>query len=263
MLDSELRGEAYNKSDHRRRLQPLLSDRSETAIERKHMNISAVLRELDHPWIDGYKPLGNYQQLLFDAVKSQLASDLSIAGLIEKAISDPVNVPDVSDPLSALTDPPIYEESAPTDYSKIQEPKERTPRKIDYLAREARNRDLGLAGEEFVARFEAERLHRAGRRRLSESIDHVSKSRGDGLGYDILFFEEDGRERLIEVKTTSFGRRTPFYVSRNELACSVERESEYHLYRVFTFRRAPGLYWLKGRLDSQFSLNAIQYEARR
>ncbi len=33
----------------------------------------------------------------------------------------------------------------------------------------------------------------------------------DGLGYDIQFFEEDGRDRLIGVKTTRFGALTPLF----------------------------------------------------
>jgi hypothetical protein len=263
MLAAELRGERYNKSDHRRRLLQLLDDRSEAAIERKHMNISAVLRELDHPWIDGYKPLENYQHILFEAVERRLTEDAAITELVEPSISDPVDIPVMDDPMDVLSDPPVPETPAVSDYTKLGERKNRIPRKTDYLAREARNRSLGLAGEEFVIQFEAERLYRAGRRRLSERIDHVSRSKGDGLGYDILSFEEDGQERLIEVKTTSFGKRTPFYVSRTELSCSVERESEYHLYRVFRFRQYPGLYWLRGRLDDQFDLNPIQYEARR
>ncbi|BAS06695.1 hypothetical protein AHiyo4_01170 [Arthrobacter sp. Hiyo4] len=44
----------------------------------------------------------------------------------------------------------------------------------------------------------------------------MSKTRGDGLGYDILSFEESGKERLLEVKTTKSRAETPFFVSRNE-----------------------------------------------
>lgn len=77
-----------------------------------------------------------------------------------------------------------------------------------------------MAGELFVAEFESRRLHALGLSRLSERVEHVSRTRGDGLGYDVLSFDADGRERYIEVKTTAFGQETPFYVSRNELACS-------------------------------------------
>jgi hypothetical protein len=49
MLEQELRGVAFNKSDSRRLLRETLNDRSDGAIERKHQNISAVLIELGFP----------------------------------------------------------------------------------------------------------------------------------------------------------------------------------------------------------------------
>jgi len=45
MLKSELNGIEYNKSAHRRSLVEL-TGRTEGSVERKHQNISAVLREL-------------------------------------------------------------------------------------------------------------------------------------------------------------------------------------------------------------------------
>ncbi len=77
----------------------------------------------------------------------------------------------------------------------------RRPVRVDYLALEARNQSLGKAGEELVLRVEMDRLRREGASRLADRIEHVSHTRGDGLGYDVLSFESTGRERLIEVKT--------------------------------------------------------------
>ena len=57
-----------------------------------------------------------------------------------------------------------------------------------------------------------------GRNDLAESVRWVSDLDGDGAGYDIRSFEPDGSERLIEVKTTNGWDRTPFHISRNELA---------------------------------------------
>jgi len=65
-------------------------------------------------------------------------------------------------------------------------------------------------------RFEHERLWRAGKRKLAECIDHVAKTKGDGLGYGIRSFAESGEERFIEVKTTRYGSLTPFFASGNE-----------------------------------------------
>ena len=67
---------------------------------------------------------------------------------------------------------------------------------------------------------------------------------------------------MIEVKTTSFGKLTPFYVTRNELACSAARSAEYQLYRLYAFRKAPRLFALSGRLDQVCRLEANQFIAR-
>src|SRR5436305_674206 len=75
MLTQELAGQSYNKTAHRRVLQQRLDSRPESAIERKHQNISAILLEFGCPWIPGYKPLKNYQRLLFEVVEEQVATN--------------------------------------------------------------------------------------------------------------------------------------------------------------------------------------------
>lgn len=132
---------------------------------------------------------------------------------------------------------------------------------INYLEREAQNRSLGLAGELFAAEVEHRRLWEAGHRDLAKRIEHVSRTQGDGLGYDILSFEADGRERLIEVKTTSFGPLTPFFASRRGLAVSEEESFRFSLYRVFKFRDIPRLFVLPGSLRESCNLDAVQYRA--
>src|ERR1039458_3458227 len=78
MLALELRDEDFNKLVHNRALQAKLG-RSHGSIERKHQNISAILIELGWRYIDGYKPLGNYQDLLHDVVAERLAQDSALA----------------------------------------------------------------------------------------------------------------------------------------------------------------------------------------
>ena len=136
------------------------------------------------------------------------------------------------------------------------------PRKVNFLEIEARNQSLGAAGEVFVLRYEIARLSAAGQDRLAANVERVSATRGDGLGFDILSFEEDGRERLIEVKTTAYGASTPFFVTRNELAVSVENRELYHLYRAFAFRDSPRMFMKAGQLDSSFVLQPSEYQAR-
>src|SRR5690606_1816629 len=102
---------------------------------------------------------------------------------------------------------------------------------VNYLEREARNRALGLAGELFVLKFEQARLIAAGKESLAAKLEHPAAMRGDGAGYDIVSFDPDGRERLIEVKTTRYPRETPFFVSRNEVEVSKAEHERYYLYR--------------------------------
>lgn len=147
-------------------------------------------------------------------------------------------------------------------HSSILADAPRPRRRTNYLEREAHHRRLGLLGEQFVMRFESERLWLAGRKALADRIEHVSDTRGDGEGFDVLSFEEGGRERLIEVKTTTFGEYTPFFVSRYEVEVSSERADQYHVYRLFDFRDDPKLFIVPGDIARSFMLDAIQFEAR-
>jgi len=71
MLRAELMGEAYGKTAQRRELAPQLDGRSEQLIAFKHCNISAILVQMHVPYIDGYKPRGNYQQPLRERASSR------------------------------------------------------------------------------------------------------------------------------------------------------------------------------------------------
>src|SRR5690606_20583960 len=104
-------------------------------------------------------------------------------------------------------------------------------------------------------------LIHAGQERLAAKIEHVSKLRGDGDGFDILSFETSGKERLIEVKTTKYGIETPFYISRNEEVVSQVKSDQYYLYRLFSFREKPKLFTLRGALSSTCILEPELYTA--
>src|SRR5690242_10651773 len=216
MLGMELRGEPYNKAEHNRQLQRLLQNRPRGSIERKHQNTSAILIELGYPYIDGYKPLANYQQLLKTVIEQRLTGATSLHHTVARVVESQIEaIPDVRDILSIQVAPPSRDRSEGRLYERAESP--RNPVRRNYLELEARNHSLGRAGEEMILRFEHERLWRAGKRSLADRIDHVSSTQGDHLGYDIQSFEPDGRDRLIEVKTTRFGAMTPFFASRNEV----------------------------------------------
>ncbi len=101
----------------------------------------------------------------------------------------------------------------------------------------------------------------AGRDDLARKVRWVSEEDGDGAGYDIASFTRDGQERLIEVKTTNGWERTPFYISRNELAVAEERRSEWCLFRLWNFSREPKAFELRPPLDAHVSLTATAFQA--
>lgn len=259
MLASELRGEQYNKAAHNRGLRARLDDRSPSAVERKHQNISAVLIELGFPYINGYKPLRNIQGMLRDMVRQRLPSieDLVVADVT--AVHDSFKIDDV---LGIGVDPPLPASGSvgegPIDYVVSRQPGP----PINYLQMEALNRSLGDAGEALVMEFERERLTREGKDRLARNVEQVSKTVGDHVGFGIRSYEVNGQDRFIEVKTTRYGKLTPFYISAGEVRFSEVNADAYHLYRLFEFRQRPGLFQLHGDVGRHVHLQPINYRAR-
>lgn len=259
MLASELASTPYNKAAHRRLLKPRLAGRSDQSIEFKHANISAVLLEAGFPYIDGYKPRPNYQALLAEV----LADRMQHAGrLHEIAAADadrPMPVPEVENILAVLTE-------RPKPRSELDRVARSAPPAVrlttNYIEREARNRSMGTAGELFVMSYEQARLIHAGHDALAAKVEHTSRVRGDYAGYDILSFEENGAELLIEVKTTKYGSETPFFVSRNEVSTSERESARYCVYRLFAFRTAPRLYTLSGAISHNCILSAASFLAQ-
>lgn len=257
MLTLELAGQSFNKTEHRRVLQAKLNNRSDGAIEFKHCNISAAMMDFGFPYIRGYQPRSNYQALLGIVVEAQVSAKTMLDEAALAAVQQPAIAPNQADFSRVKSD-------APTKKYRVQDaaiaPIFKAVKR-DYFEREARNRSLGLAGEEFIVQFEHWRLVELGQSRLADRVEHVSQSKGDGLGYDVLSFESDGKERLIEVKTTTFGRDTPFFVSRGELALSHCAKDQFHLYRLFEFRKSPRLFDLPGSLDQHCVLDPVTYRA--
>ncbi len=257
MLALELAGQAYNKTEHRRRLQLLLNQRSSGSIEFKHCNISAVMVSLGFPYIRGYQLRGNYQALLETVVEEQLRLKPMLDQAALAAVQQPAIAPVQTDYSKILTDAPTQQhrvaETAATPYIK--------PVKRDYLEREAQNQSLGLAGEQFALNYEHWRLVQAGQHQLADHVEHVSQTKGDGLGYDILSFDVNGRERFIEVKTTSFGRETPFFVTNGKLKRSNDAKDQFHLYGLFEFRKAPRLFDMQGAIGQHCLLDPVTYRA--
>jgi hypothetical protein len=119
MWTGELRGEAVNKARHNQSLRELLHNRSKGAVEFKHQNISAVLIELGFPYVEGYKPRANYQELLREVVEAR-TRDLGILRLAEESATAPLRAVTAQDAWSnVIVEPPsrprdrVYQRRAP------------------------------------------------------------------------------------------------------------------------------------------------------
>ena len=257
MLAADIVGRSYSKAEHNRRLQASIG-RPRGSIEYKHQNISAVLKGLGEDWIQGYKPAFNFQASLVDAVLRWLTQHPDwLAPAARTAIS--------ASP-SALREEAMLWIGPPPTLSNVPPPDELEQmigiaRKYDVAERDARNRALGRAGEERVLAHERANLLASGRLDLAERVRWVSNVDGDGAGYDILSFEPDGSDRLIEVKTTNGWERTPFHISRNELAIADERRGDWRLVRLWNFSREPRAFELRPPLETHVSLIATSFQA--
>ncbi|QEA34769.1 MrcB family domain-containing protein [Weissella soli] len=106
-------------------------------------------------------------------------------------------------------------------------------RKSDYDALQKQNSRIGFLGEQIVLEYERNRF--SDRPDLFQKIEHVSQTKGDGLGYDIASVNNEGKEVFIEVKTTTQGKNASFYLSRNELEFAKTHPDNYFLYRLYNF----------------------------
>jgi hypothetical protein len=257
MLTDDIAGRPYNKAEHNRLLQAA-TGRSRGSIEFKHRNISAVLKGLGEDWLPGYAPKFHFQLPLVDAVvrwlerHHQWRDSASRAG--PRATPSKVR----ADPILWIGPPPTHSNVPPPDEL---EQMTAIARKYNVAERDARNRELGSAGEERVLAHERASLLAAGRADLAESVRWVSRLDGDGAGYDIKSFDIDGSNRLIEVKTTNGWERTPFHITRNELDVAEAYREDWLLVRLWNFAREPRAFELRPPLEAHVSLMATSYQA--
>ncbi|MCA8926490.1 MAG: DUF3883 domain-containing protein [Alphaproteobacteria bacterium] len=255
MLADDITGRHYNKAEHRRALLPLLNGRSEGSVEFKHQNISAVLKGLGEDWIQGYKPAFNFQMTLVDAVARWLALNPAWLGC-QLGVRPSGGVREAAQ-IWVGPPPTLSNQPPPQELDQMLH----IARKFDVAGRDERNRALGRAGEERVLEHERTALRSAGREDLARKVRWVSEEDGDGAGYDIASFEPNGRLRLIEVKTTNGWERTPFCITRNELAVAEERQTEWCLFRLWNFAREPKAFELTPPLNAHVSLTATTFQA--
>ena len=121
------------------------------------------------------------------------------------------------------------------------------------------DKDLGVEGEKFVINFEKKRLNNSGFSHLANEVLDVSQ---ENCGYDILSFDDDSKERLIEVKTTKNNLDFPFFLTRNEVNTSKLNLTTYWLYRVYGFSNGHGnIQCLKGDMELLTDLTPRSFSA--
>lgn len=265
MLADELAGRPYVKSHHNAALREKIG-RTAGSVERKHMNISAVLLELGLPTIDGYKPFSNFQDALGRTIERYLIDHpgaLNGDAFVPRWGRDAVSA---SATPGFIEPPAIFVDETPPPPGAPRAPRpaglERLVRKFDPVARDFRNRSLGKAGEALIVDFERRRLEMLDRKDLASKVRWVAQEDGDGAGYDIHSYDREGNDRLIEVKTTQGARSTPFFVTRNELSLAHERPEHFRLYRLYEVAQAPRLFKLKPPLEEAVTLETETWRAR-
>lgn len=254
MLRSELQDERFVKAQVKRQLQEIMG-RSPGAIEYKFMNVSAVLREMNFPFVTGYKPYPNIQASLRDTVRDEILRRPELADIAFDKLTRAM--PDVSGSAAWI------EGEAPTvDLDVFSARPGKRVGRWDFVELEAMNRALGAAGERAVLERERHMLTRMGEHNLAARVEHVSQTVGDGLGFDIWSFEPNGADKLIEVKTTTQGVHWPMVITRNEVDVSVAEAEAYHLYRLHDFSpKSVRFYSLRGDLRATCDLRPETYRA--
>ena len=255
MLADDLAGRPYVKIEHNRHLRTRIG-RSRPSVEFKHRNISAVLKGLGETWITGYLPAFKFQMSLADAVARWLHRHPEFQTPAPR-VNQSADLRETAQLVIELP-PTLRNLPPPGELDQMQA----IARKFDVAARTERNRAIGRAGEERVLAHERAILTGVGRADLAKRVRWVSDEDGDGAGYDIESYSPEGHTRLIEVKTTNGWERTPFHITRNELAVADNRPTEWCLLRLWNFAREPRAFELRPPLNAHVSLIATSFEAR-
>ena len=254
MLEKEQAGVPFSKAETRRRILPILENRTPAAIEFKNQNISGVLASIGQPYISGYLPANNYQSLLAEVVFDQLRTEPRIEESFRLFASRP--------PKHNRLVFESMEEDRPNRTLRADEPEVvyKNPVKVNYIAVEQANRAVGLWGEEVALNYERWRLISLGKEALADKIEWVSQIKGDGLGFDILSHNSNGSDRYIEVKATKLTKQAPFYFSHLEYDFSKKNSAKFFLYRVFNLHADPKLFIANGAYDEFCNLGPTQYK---
>ncbi|MED0975526.1 DUF3427 domain-containing protein [Bacillus paranthracis] len=159
----------------------------------------------------------------------------------------------------------LLETSEPEKRGRQERENNFSAKKNDFEVSNKKNKKIGFLGELLVFDYIHTQFINAGRHDLAEKIMHTSVVEGDGAGYDIRSFKEDGSPLYLEVKTTKGGINSDFFISPNELAFSEEHSNSYQLIRVYEYNSVTNsgkFYKIEGNLNKKLNLRPVQYSAR-
>lgn len=250
MLLWEWDGTSYNKSSERRALSPMLSKRTDSSIEMKHRNISAILLAYGIPPIYGYKPLPNIQISLEAAVLAEIAG---IENFGDRALHSMSSIGINSD-VPTLDPSEIPSVTAPWKSASLR----RQVIPEDLLAAEAQSGSVHLLALKAVALHEQRSLAASERSDLAAAVEVREYDYRIGTGL-VMSRSISGAPRTILVKATNSIAEFPFMVSSDEVDLSLDASSGFRLYRVFGLRHRPGFYRLSGSLKAAAQLTASEY----
>jgi hypothetical protein len=145
-------------------------------------------------------------------------------------------------------------------FEKFPETKRRfTGFDTDHLAKTEAQMERGDAGEELVKQFEINYLFKLGLHEEAKKVEIVKP----GEGYDIHSFDENGRDKYIEVKTTEEDEYTPFFLSPNEIEFMKLKQGQYCIYRIYNYNKEENFgecFKLKDNVFDQLLLEASAFK---
>lgn len=157
---------------------------------------------------------------------------------------------------------PLIENSTPVFYSTENETSNNTflfpVTDVDFETSNKRNKEIGDLGEELVMKHEVNKLKILG---LINLIDQV-KIMPDGSPFDILSFDELGKELFIEVKTTLGDINVPFFISANELNFYNYNAGKLLIYRIYNLNEEllTGEFYIVRNLNENYKLESHIYK---
>lgn len=102
-------------------------------------------------------------------------------------------------------------------------------KKIDFDRINKSKSRVGALGEQIVFEFLKQKAEEEG---LIKPV-HASKEEGDGLGYDIRYWDKESNEIHVEVKTTTNNYTDGFEMTQNEILASQNPNYKYEIYRIY------------------------------